>query len=338
MWLISLRDLQWRLRRFVISVLATGLAFGLSLVMTGVIAHLRNESERTVALYDADHWLVDAGASGPFTASTYLSADLAEQYDGAAPLLLARTTVDRVDVNVIGYVPGSISEPSLLADIPDATDGIVVASELDEGVGDTIAFGDRSYPVVAEVDDSTFYFSTPTVFLPIDEVQDAFFAGEAVASTILVDGELLDVPQGVQVLTGDDVRADLDRTVDKTSQTIDVINTLLWVMAAGIVAAMVYITTLERTRDFAVLKAVGSRTRSLAGGLVLQSALLALAGAVVSVGVARAVSPFFTFAVEIPSVAYAQLLVVALVVGTAAALAGIRRVSRIDPALAFGGR
>ena len=68
MWLISLRDLQWRLRRFAISVLATGVAFGLSLVMTGVITSLHNEGERTVALYQADHWLVAEGASGPFTA------------------------------------------------------------------------------------------------------------------------------------------------------------------------------------------------------------------------------------------------------------------------------
>jgi len=146
------------------------------------------------------------------------------------------------------------------------------------------------------------------------------------------------VPAGVQVLTSDDVRADLDRTVAKTGETIDVINALLWVMAAGIVAAMVYITTLERTRDFAVLKAVGSRTRTLTGGLVVQSALLTLAGAAVSVGVAAAIAPTFAFAVEVPASAYVQLVTVALVVGTVAALAGVRRITRIDPALAFGGR
>jgi putative ABC transport system permease protein len=343
--LISLRDLQWRLRRFVISVLATGLAFGLSLVMTGVIAHLHNESERTVALYDADHWLVADGASGPFTASTYLSADLAAAYPDAAPLLLARTTIGDVDVNVIGYTADSIAQPSLLDGVDTqapapggTTPGIVVASELDEGVGDVISFGDRSYTVTAEVDDSTFYFATPTVFLPIGEVQDAFFAGEPVASTVLVDGDLGTVPAGVRSLTSADVRDDLDRTVAKTGETIDVINALLWVMAAGIVAAMVYISTLERTRDFAVLKAVGSRTRTLTGGLIVQSALLTLAGAAVSVGVAAAISPSFAFAVEVPASAYVQLVTVALIVGTVASLAGIRRISRIDPALAFGGR
>ena len=42
MWLVSSRDLRWRSRRFLISVVATGLAFGLTLVMTGVTAHMRN--------------------------------------------------------------------------------------------------------------------------------------------------------------------------------------------------------------------------------------------------------------------------------------------------------
>ncbi len=51
----------------------------------------------------------------------------------------------------------------------------------------------------------------------------------------------------------------------------------------------------------------------------------------------RAISPTFSFPVSVPSAAYVQLLVVAMVVGVLASLAGIRRITRIDPALAFGG-
>lgn len=337
MWMITLRDLRWRYRRFLISVLATGMAFGLTLVMTGVTAHMRNESRRTVALYDADSWVVADGASGPFTAVKYLPADLADRFADAAPLLMARTTVGDRDVNVVGYEPGSASEPRALAGIDGRAGGLVVDVTLDRDVGATVSFGDRSYPVVGTVRDTTYYFDSPTLFLPITEVQDAFFAGERVASTIVVRGDAGAVPDGYDLLSNEAVRDDLDRVIRSTEQTIGIVNTLLWVMAAGIVGAMVYITTLERTRDFAVLKAIGSRTRSLTGGLLVQSALLALAAAVVSVGVAAAVAPTFTFQVEIPAVAYVQLVAVALVVGSLAAFAGMRRVTRIDPALAFGG-
>ena len=340
MWLISLRDLRWRYRRFLISVVATSLAFGLTLVMSGVTAHMRNESKRTVALYDADHWVVSDGSSGPFTAVQYLPSSLAQQLGpgtDAAPLLTARTTVGRDRVNVIGYQPDSPSQPRALTDIPNRTDGLVADEALGLGVGDTVNFGDHAYPVVATVSRTTDNFDTPTVFLPIADVQADFFAGEQVASTIVVRGELGPVPPGFDVLSDHQVRTDLDQVIDSTAQTITVINMLLWLMAAGIVAAMVYISTLERTRDFAVFKAIGARTASLTGGLVVQAALLALAAAALSVGIAAAIAPTFTFAVEIPPVAYAQLVAVALVVGSLAAAAGMRRVSRVDPALAFGG-
>ena len=53
--------------------------------------------------------------------------------------------------------------------------------------------------------------------------------------------------------------------------------------------------------------------------------------------VCRAISPTFSFPVSVPSEAYVQLLVVAAVVGVLASLAGVRKITHIDPALAFGG-
>ena len=38
MWLVSLRDLQWRRRRFLIAVVATALVFAMSLLMAGADA------------------------------------------------------------------------------------------------------------------------------------------------------------------------------------------------------------------------------------------------------------------------------------------------------------
>jgi putative ABC transport system permease protein len=342
MWLVSLRDLQWRARRFVIAVVATALAFGLALVMSGVTEHLHNESGRTVGLYDADSWLVVDGASGPFTGIQVLPESLAEriaQRTGvdAAPLLLARASVDGKDVNVVGYVPGSVSEPAVLSAIGDRVGGVVADTMLDRSIGDVLMLGGRSYPVVGTAEDVSFYFAMPTVFLPIDEVQDTFFAGQRIASTVLVRGELGEVPDGYSLRSSAEVRDDMNRVLGETDQTIGVITTLLWVMAAGIVGAMVYVTVLERIRDLAVLKAVGVRTRSLVFGLVLQAVTMALAAVVVSVGIAAAIAPTFSFPVEIPTVAYVRLTVLGVVIGSLAALVGVRRIVRTDPALAFGG-
>jgi putative ABC transport system permease protein len=342
MWLVSLRDLQWRSRRFAIAVVATALAFGLALVMTGVSEHLHNESGRTVDLYDADTWVVVDGASGPFTGIQVLPDELAADLSArpgvdAAPLLLARASVDGEDVNVVGYVPGSVSEPSVVSALGARNGGVVADTALGREIGDELELGGRTFPVVGTAEDVSFYFAMPTVFLPIADVQDTFFAGQAIASTVVVRGDLTDVPEGYSTRTSAEVRDDLNRVLGETDQTISVITTLLWLMAAGIVGAMVYVTVLERVRDLAVLKAVGVRTRSLIGGLVLQAVAMALAAVVVSVGVAAAIAPTFSFPVEIPASAYAQLTALGVVVGALAALVGVRRIVRTDPALAFGG-
>lgn len=345
MWMISLRDLQWRRRRFVIAVAATGLAFSLTLVMSGVMHSMHNESERTVALYDADEWVVAGGATGPFTTTQFLPAGAADEVralagvESASPLLVARATIDRKDVNIVGYELGGPTQPDRLEDGAFATarGQAIVDEALGPDVGETVSFGGRTYPIVGTTSKTTFYFGMPTVFLPIEDVQEALFAGQDVASAIVVDGEVGTPPPGTDVLTSEQVRDDLDRVLEATGDTLDIVNTLLRLMACGIVAAMVYISVLERLRDFAVLKATGATNRALVGGVVLQACVLAVVSAVVSIGLAALIAPTFAFTVEIPTSAYVQLLVIALVVGALASFAGLRRVTRIDPALSFGG-
>ena len=67
MWVIALRDLQMRRRRFIVAVIAVGLVFGITLLLDGFVASLSNEVDRTVRAFHADSWLVPAGSSGPFT-------------------------------------------------------------------------------------------------------------------------------------------------------------------------------------------------------------------------------------------------------------------------------
>ena len=55
---VSLRDLQWRLRRFIIGVLATGLVFAIALLISGIDASFQNEAKRAVKAFGADQWVV----------------------------------------------------------------------------------------------------------------------------------------------------------------------------------------------------------------------------------------------------------------------------------------
>jgi putative ABC transport system permease protein len=345
MWLISLRDLQWRRRRFVIAVVSAALAFALTLLLEGTMAHMRNEGERVVSLFNADAWVVVKGASGPFTTAQLLPSDRAAavaQMDGvtgASPILVARATVKDLDVNVVGYERGGVTEPPGVyrGRLPSASGEALVDTSLGLGVGDQVTIGDETFPVVGTTTDTTFYFGQATVFLPIEDVQRTVLSGQPLASAIVVRGKPSALPEGLVAMTGEEVTNDLARPLTQSTQTLDMITTLLWLTAAGVIGSIIYMTALERQRDFAVLKATGASGWSLMAGLALEALILTVLAAAVASVLALLLEPLFPFAVEIPLLAYLELFVVAVVVGVIASLAGGRRVSRVDPALAFGG-
>lgn len=343
MWRVGLFDLLYRRRRFVMAVIATSLAFGLSLLMAGTVAHLKNETNRIVALFHADAFVVADGGTGPFTTTRLLPAAVATAIarepgvQRADAFVSARENLKGKDVNILGVVPGGLGSPKIHAGRLDRASGEAVADvTLGYHIGDHFRLGNKNFEVVGTSKNTTFYFGQPTVFLPIADVQANFLKGLPYATAIAVHGDLRRAPVGTQMLDNAQVRKDLNRPQKSGTQTVAIFNTLLWLMAAGIVATMVYLTALERSRDIAVLKAMGSSNRTLFGGMAVQGLALALAACLVGALVSVALAPSMPFAVETPGIAYAEVLVIGVVVGLVAALVGLRRAVHIDPALAFG--
>ena len=347
MWLLGLRDLQWRRRRFFIAVLATSIVFALTLLLAGASSGLKNEGRRIVSSFRADAWLVAQGTSGPFTASTVIPADTAREVAAlpgvrkADPVVLLRSTVDDGslrDVNVIGYRRGGIGTPAVEDGRLPRRDGEVVAdTRLGADPGESVQLNGTRVRVVGTAAGITYAFGTPTIVMPLRAAQELVFAGQPLASAIVTRGVPESVPADLKLLRDDEVRKDLDRPAKSGNETIDFLNFLLWIVAAGIIGSLVYVSALERVRDFAVLKATGVSSRTLLGVLMIQSVFLSVAAALVAAGLAQLLKPSFPFEVSIESSSYVTLLVIALVVGFVASLVGLRRAVGVDPALAFGG-
>ena len=101
--------------------------------------------------------------------------------------------------------------------------------------------------------------------------------------------------------------------------------------------SLIYLSALERTRDFAVFKAVGVTTRSVLAGLALQAVVVAVVAAVLGAVLSLGLGPLFPIPVVVPTSAFVLLPVIAVVIGLLASVAGMRRAVTVDPALAFGG-
>lgn len=347
MWRVSVRDLQWRRRRFTIAVAATALVFSLTLLLSGASSSLTNENHRIVGVFGADAWVVAAGSAGPFTTASVIPAGRAVEVAAASgvvraePVVLFRSTIRRKsvrDVNVVGFRAGGMMSPRVVRGRALRGRGETLA---DTGLGlrvdePVVANGHR-LRVVGLVSQATFNFGVPSLFMPVEDAQALAFAGQPLATAFITEGAPRTTPDGLQAVTNKQAIADLARVAKSGNQSIVFINTLLWIVAAGIIGSMVYLSALERVRDFAVLKATGASSRALLAGLALQAVVLSFAGAIAGAVLAQPLAASFPFAVEIPSAAYLRLILIAVVVGTLASVAGLRRAVGIDPALAFTG-
>jgi putative ABC transport system permease protein len=344
----ALRDMQWRRRRLVIAIISTGLVFAMTLVMTGLANGFPVEAQRTVDSMGLDAFVVKTGADGPFLGATpFAEADLARVAAApgvvaAAPLATASaavkqgtTTRDTTAFGAPEHGPGmpGISEGRA----PSTPYEVAVSSTLGWHVDENLQLGARTLRIVGIVPNSTALAKRPNIFLTTEGLQQVAYNGQPLITSIGIIGAPRELPNGYQLVDRAGGVNDLLRPVKTPAGSITIVAYLLWTVAVLIVGSMVYLSALERLRDFAVFKAIGVPTRSILAGLALQGVVVALLAAVLGVVLSLPLAPLFPMTVVIPASAYMALPLIALLVGLLASVAGLRRAVAVDPALAFGG-
>ncbi len=344
----ALRDMQWRRRRLVIAIVSTGLIFAMTLVLTGLANGFRVEAQRTVDAMGVDRFVVKTGADGPFLGSTpFAQVDLARVaaergVAAAAPMATAAVTIKEGsatrNTTAFGapeHGPGMpvVSQGAA----PSTPEEVAVSSTLGRHLGDDLDVGGHPLRIVGIVHNSTALAKTPNIFLTTEGLQRLAYNGQPMVTSIGIVGTPQQLPDGYQTLDRAAAVNDLQRPLKVAVSAITMIAVLLWIVAVLIVGSVVYLSALERMRDFAVFKAIGVPTRSVLAGLALQAVVVALLAAVVGVGLAQLLAPLFPMTVVVPLHAYVTLPAIAVAIGLLASVAGLRRAVSVDPALAFGG-
>jgi putative ABC transport system permease protein len=186
-------------------------------------------------------------------------------------------------VNLVGVVPGGLGAPHVVSGHGLSGPGqAVVDSKVTTHLGSTLVLGGHPYQVVGTVDNATMLGGQALVYMPIATVQQAVTGGRPLATAIVVQGTPASVPHGLVVLSPSTVVTDTMGQLKSAVSSIDSTRSLMWIIAAVIVAAMLYVAALERKRDFAVLKALGSSSRTLFLSLVLEAVIVTLLAAVLA--------------------------------------------------------
>jgi putative ABC transport system permease protein len=346
MLLIALRDLQFRKRRFVVSTVAVGLVFALTLVLAALASSFDREVQATLDTVGADTYLVAAGATGPFIGAAPLPKTAADGLDDVPGIERAsgiafRTLVldddARTRINGFGVEPGGVGSPA-----PNEGRGLeangeaVVDQRVPAGIGETLTIAGSQFTVVGLLHDSTLIGGGPNAFLTLEDLDKVGFAGAPIITAVAVKGRPSGVPPDFEVVDRAGAVDDLVRPLDAAKGALQFMSVLLWLVAGTIMGSVVYLSASERIRDFAALKAMGVHTGSIIGGLALQSLIVCLIASVLATGLGFLLAPVFPIPVQIQGSAVATLPVIAAVIGVLASGAAARRAVGVDPSVAFG--
>ena len=361
MWLLTARDLQHRALRFGMAIFGTALLFAMVILVGGVAAGFSSAATSTVNTMNEGTWILPEGASGAFTSYAAFDGSLADEVvadDEVVPLLIMRgvatsavadaaVDTDAVaassaeatqDIVLVGHVAAGLGGPPV--DVGRAATGldeVVVSSAAELPIGSSVRVGERDLEVVGTADGMTMFAGTPLLFVDLEVARQIAVEGRPAATALLTAGTVSSLPDGLVAIAATAVADDALRLIEDAVGTIDIINVLLWVVAASVIGAVVYLSALDRLRDFAVLKAIGASTRSLLVGLAVQAAIVAVVAAVLAIGLAELLVPVFPLHVAIDPGTFVRLPLLAVGVGLVASLGGLRRAVGVDPAAAFSG-
>jgi len=125
--------------------------------------------------------------------------------------------------------------------------------------------------------------------------------------------------------------------VDRARRQIGLFTSLLLIVSAVIIALIIYTMTMEKIKQIATLKLIGSSDRTIIGMIVQQALALGLIGFAIGVALILGIKDYFPRRVVLEPDNVAILGLIVFAVCLLSSGLGVRAALKVDPATAIGG-
>lgn len=361
---VARRNLFAEKGRFFISV--SGVALAVLLILT-VLALYRGWS-RAGEVFEqlpGELWVVQQGTSDPFHSLSLVEPADIERVSGIDGVQAVVPVLSRQ----MNFAPGGDEQSVRLMALdfgafpasPDLQErflppqGQIVIDEtlsrktgLDEGDGLAISgvaltvarVGPRGGDVLSQFAFVNFE-DARAIFGVADVVNYGMVVLEEGVQREPVQAAIVDGHPDLQVYTAKEFAESVRKEIDESFIPIILILVIIgFVVGTAVVGLTIYTATIERTREFGVMKAVGAGAGFLYRIVLAQAAMLTAGGFALGVLGAMAVARLASeavpeFATDFQVRDIAGVLVVAGVMAVLASFVPVRRVNGIDPAIVF---
>jgi len=350
----------------------------LSVFLIGILLSLYRGWDRKVGEYvevvPADLWVASEGATDFIQAASLLPDAAAKQLgllpeiETVSPLIVRPLAMSRegaakdgaFDVQLVGYDPAiGLGGPLQVVEgkSPPGPGEIVIDQEMSEryhiDIGDRLVRGAESLTVVGKSAGGDFVFTqiafvtldTAADFLGLDRHARTFFLltltdpsqKQAVAERLEASAS------GAIFLTGEEFANETrERVLGNILPMLIVVLAVAFIVGLAVAGLTIYTATVEKSREYGILKAEGFTNRFLYRVVFEQSVVTSVIGFLIGVGLTILVGPFAQDLVPqfVVLVRWQDILMIAgatLIMGLLASYVPMRRLVEIDPVTVFKG-
>jgi len=351
----------------------------LSVFLIGMLLSLYRGWDKKVGEYvetvPADLWVASEGTTDFIQASSVLPGAVGTQLrllpevDTVSPLIVRPLQMsvageprdDKFDVQLVGYDPAiGLGGPLAVAEgkSPPGPGEIVIDKEMSSrygvDIGDRLLRGDESLTVVGKSSGGDFVF-THVAFVTLDTAAEFLNLEPPSQRTFFLltlddpdqaqslSNRLAASMPGVILVNGEEFADETrQRLLGNILPMLVVVLTVAFIVGLAVAGLTIYTATVEKSREYGILKAEGFTNRFLYRVVFVQSLATGLLGFAAGAGATALLAPFAQDAVPqfVVLVRWQDVLGIAgatLLMALIAAYVPVQRLARIDPVIAFKG-
>ncbi len=350
--------------KFLMAVGGVTLSIVMIIVINSLYQGVRRESTMFISSLPGDLWVTQKGTSNLVLSNSHLPEAAGSEIGALEGVrnvftlsgrLMSFQVGDgkgRTQVMAIRPVPDEVSARP--AELTPARGDIIVdrsfAKKSNLDVGDELPFGDHRFRVsevrrvgnvllaqyaLISPDDFREVFGLPgTVNYFLVSLDDPSLAPQ-------ISSEIENLVPGSEVFTSEAfAESDSDTGAGAFLPIVRMESAIAFIVGLAVLSLIIYSATIERARDYAVLKAIGASPLVLYRVVLSQSFLISSLGFILGVGLSFVVNaaaadivPDFITYIRWQDVAF--VLAVTAVMSFVASYLPLSRVARIDPAVVF---
>lgn len=362
---LAIRNLLQEKIKLCISIIGVALSVLLVVVLMGIYQGLNTKLGEYIQTVPADLWVAQEGSKNLFDSTSVLSAtaqDQIKQVEGINSVRVFNGRQITVDVNGaekrafvvgLGGNSGAVS-PKMVEGTANIKSGEIILDRSIKEVklGQKVMVGGQTFKVAGITEGGNVLIVT-YAFMHTDDATK-LFKQNGVVNYFIVDvsqnADVATVARNIEVAVPDTKAISGPAFINDTTSImrevflpiIAVLSLIGTVVGIAVIGLTIFTSTLEKAKEYGVLKAIGFRDNQLYA-IVLQQSLITslfgfIAGAALGIGLtklATRIVPEFVSSIRLLDVIV--LFGATIVMGAIAAFLPARRITKIDPAEVFKG-